>query len=62
MRKAFDDERNKRVMTTQQAMDYLQTTRHTLLKMAREGKLRSNKIGREYRFLQEELDRYLRKE
>ncbi len=55
-------ERNDRVLTTQQAMDYLHTTRQTVLKMAREGKLKANKIGREYRFLQEELDKYLRKE
>lgn len=54
------DERNSRVLTTQEVMDYLKTTRHTILKMVREGKLKANKIGREYRFLQEELDNYLR--
>lgn len=47
-------------MTTSQVVDYLQTTTVTLLKMVREGKLKANKIGREYRFLQEELDNYLR--
>lgn len=55
-------EKNNRVFTTRQAVEYLQTTPHTLLKMLREGKLKANKVGREYRFLQEELDKYLRKE
>ncbi len=55
-------ERNERVLTTAEAMEYLKTTRHTLLKMVKEGKLKANKIGREYRFLQEALDEYLRGE
>ncbi len=55
-------ERNSRVLTTQQAVEYLQTSTPTLLKMVREGKLKANKIGRGFTFLQEELDNYLRKE
>jgi excisionase family DNA binding protein len=55
-------ERNDRVLTTQQAADYLHTTKQTVLKMTRDGKLKANKIGREFRFLQEELDKYLRRE
>ena len=54
--------RNERVLTTQDAMEYLKTTRPTLIKMVKEGKLKANKIGRGYRFLQEELDKYLRRE
>ncbi len=55
-----ENTQGRRVLTTSQVADYLQTTTVTLLKMVREGKLKANKIGREYRFLQEELDGYLR--
>lgn len=36
--------------------------RVTIFKMIKEGKLKANKVRREYRFLQEELDKYLRGE
>lgn len=49
-----------RVLTMKEAVEYLKTTRQTLLKMIYTGKLKANKIGREYRFLQDELDKYLR--
>jgi excisionase family DNA binding protein len=52
----------QRVLNTTEAMQYLRTSRATVLKMVHEGKLKGNKIGREYRFLQEELDKYLRGE
>ncbi|MEW6382121.1 MAG: helix-turn-helix domain-containing protein [bacterium] len=53
---------NQKVLTTTEAMEYLRTTRVTILKMVHEGRLKANKVGREYRFLQEELDKYLRGE
>lgn len=52
----------QKVLTTTEAMQYLRTTRVTILKMVKEGRLKANKVGREYRFLQEELDKYLRGE
>jgi len=52
----------QRVLNTTEAMQYLRTSRATVLKMVHEGTLKGNKIGREYRFLQEELDKYLRGE
>ncbi len=53
---------DQKVLNTLEAMKYLRTTRVTLLKMIKDGKLKANKVGREYRFLQEELDKYLRGE
>ena len=53
---------NEKVLTTREATEYLKTTKQTLLKMVHEGKIRGNRIGRGYRFLQDELDKYLRGE
>jgi excisionase family DNA binding protein len=52
----------KRVFTMQEAAEYLKTTRQTIFKMIKTGKLRGNKIGRGYRFLQEDLDKLIRGE
>jgi len=54
--------KKQNVLTTTEAMEYLRTTRVTILKMVHEGRLKANKVGREYRFLQDELDKYLRGE
>jgi excisionase family DNA binding protein len=51
-----------RVLTMQEAAEYLKTTRQTIFKMIKSGKLRGNKIGRGYRFLQEDLDKLIRGE
>ncbi len=61
LKTADEKKRNDRVLTTREAMEYLKTSRPTLIKMVKAGKLKANKIGREYRFLQEELDKYLRR-
>ena len=50
------------VMTSKEAMEYLRITQGTLLKLAREGKIKANKAGRNYRFLKSELDNFLRGE
>lgn len=52
----------QRVLTMREATEYLKTSRQTLLKMIHGKKLKANKIGRGYRFLQDELDKYLRGE
>ncbi len=52
----------KKVLTTEQAAKYLQVSKQTLIKMIKEGKLKANKIGRCYRLLQEEIDKYLKGE
>jgi excisionase family DNA binding protein len=47
------------VLTTKEATEYLRITRQTLIKLTHEGKIRTNKAGRHYRFLKAELDRFL---
>ncbi len=51
---------NERVMTTTEAMKYLRVTRKTILKLVREGKIKANKVGKDYRYLKSEIDNYLR--
>jgi len=52
----------REVLTSKEAMEYLRITQTTLLKLVREGGLKGNKVGRNYRFLKEDLDRYIRGE
>jgi len=54
--------KNEIVMTTNEAIKYLKTTKKTFLKMVHEGKIKGNKLGRSYRFLSEDLDRFVRGE
>jgi len=53
---------NHEVFTTKDATEYLRITRQTLMKMIHEGKIKTNKAGRNYRFLKTELDKFLRGE
>ncbi len=48
------------VLNTQEATQYLRTTRQTIIKLVKEGKIKANKVGRNYRFLKSELDNFLR--
>ena len=52
----------KEVLTTTEAMEYLRTTRQTLIKLIREGKIKANKVGRNYRLFREDLDKFVRGE
>jgi len=52
----------QKVLTTSEAMEYLRTTRVTIFKMIKEGKLKANKVGRGYRFIKEDLDKFIRGE
>ena len=56
MNKPADD----KVMTTTEVMAYLRVTRKTLLKLIREGRIKANKVGKDYRYLKSEIDNYLR--
>ncbi|MEW6379194.1 MAG: helix-turn-helix domain-containing protein [bacterium] len=49
-----------KVLTTKQAAQYLQTSLTTIFKMIREGELKARKVGRGYRFLRSELEKFLR--
>jgi excisionase family DNA binding protein len=48
------------VLTTDEAMQYLKISKPTLLKHVRLGKIKATKVGREWRFLQSELYRFLK--
>jgi len=47
------------VMTTDQAAEFLQTSRDTLLRKARAGQIPAAKLGREWRFSRADLDAWL---
>ena len=47
------------VMTADQAAEFLQTSRDTLLRKARAGELPAAKLGREWRFRRADLDAWL---
>lgn len=47
------------ILTLPQAMQYLQITRVTLMKLVRSGEIKHKKIGRIYRFVKEDLKDYI---
>lgn len=47
------------VMTAEQAAEFLQTSRDTLLRKARRGELPAAKLGREWRFSRTKLDAWI---
>jgi excisionase family DNA binding protein len=47
------------VLNFEELADYLRVPKSTLYKLVREGKLPCQKVGRQYRFLKEAIDRWL---
>ena len=47
------------VYTSDEAAKYLRISKVTLYKLLKEGKIRSNKTGKNYRILKSELDSFL---
>ena len=47
------------VMTFEEVMVYLRIPRSSLYKLAQEGKIPSQKVGRHWRFRREAIDRWL---
>jgi len=47
------------VMTIEELAQYLKISRSTLYKLAQEGKLPSQKVGRHWRFHRDAVDRWL---
>ena len=56
----FDDASEENVYTTKEACEYLKISRPTYLKYIAEGRIRAIKVGRGWRTLKTELDRFLR--
>ncbi|MGB9627853.1 MAG: helix-turn-helix domain-containing protein [Thermodesulfobacteriota bacterium] len=54
------NEREDRVMTTQEACHYLRISRPTYLKYLYEGRIKGAKAGRGWKVLKSELDRFLK--
>jgi excisionase family DNA binding protein len=50
------------VFTTHEAVQYLKVSKPTLFKHIRLGRIKAIKVGRNYRFLQSELYRFLKGE
>lgn len=51
--------RNAEIMTTKQLAEYLQMSQITICRLAREKKLPGLKIGKEWRFPKELIDRFI---
>jgi excisionase family DNA binding protein len=50
---------NQAVLNTAEACEYLRISRPTFLKLIEEGRIRAQKIGRGWKVLRRELDRFL---
>ena len=50
------------VLTIDELAAYLKISKSTLYKLAREGKVPSNKVGRHWRFQKRMIDRWLERE
>ncbi len=50
------------VLTSKEAVEYLRITHKTLIKLVKNGQLKGNKVGRNYRFLIEDLNSFIRGE
>ena len=53
------DAKSRDVMTVDEVSSYLRIPKSTLYKLAQEGKLPCQKVGRHWRFRKEALDRWL---
>ena len=58
----FDENGQENVYTTIEACEYLKISRPTYLKYIAEGRIKAIKVGRGWRTLKTELDRFLRGE
>ncbi len=50
------------VLTTKEVTEYLKISKKTIYKLIEEGRIKTTKAGRDYRFLKSELDKFLRGE
>lgn len=55
------NENNREIMNIDEVSKYLRTSRSSLYKLAQEGKIPSQKIGRNWRFRKEAIERWLDK-
>jgi len=53
------DERKDQILTIDELSSYLKISKSTLYKLAREGKVPRQKVGRHWRFRKRAIDRWL---
>ena len=53
------DERKDEILTIDELSSYLKISKSTLYKLAREGKVPRQKVGRHWRFRKQAIDRWL---
>ena len=51
--------RNREIMTIKELSEYLKIAKSTLYKLAQEGRLPGQKVGRHWRFHKETIDRWI---
>ena len=51
-----------KIMTVEEVAEYLRVHFQTVLKLLRDGSIRAQKVGRSWRILKSEVDKYLRGE
>lgn len=49
----------KEVLTSQEAAEFLRVNIQTVLKLVKSGKIPGRKVGRNYKFLKKDLEKYL---
>jgi excisionase family DNA binding protein len=47
------------VLTTKEVMDRLKVTRPTVIKLYKQGKIRAVKVGRDYRFIRADVEKFI---
>ncbi len=50
----------ERLMTIEEVAEYMQVSRFTVYRLSKEQSIPATKIGRQWRFSKEEIDRWLR--
>jgi excisionase family DNA binding protein len=56
---AMKKEKEKEIMTVEQAAEYLQMDEHTIYKLSRSGKIPAIKIAGQWRFKKEVIDKWI---
>ena len=52
--------KDEKIMTMTEVQNYLRITKPTMVKILKEGKLKGKKVGKQWRILKSEVDRYLK--
>lgn len=54
-----DENKPERLMTLGDVAEYLRLSIHTIYKMAQAGRIPAHKVGRQWRFRREEIDKWI---